>query len=155
MSLMYDYSCRTCGAKFEALVEKHEKVIPCARCLGGQAERFFSFNGRINGKNKGLYPRFDTQLGLTLESSQHRDRVAKERGLEQMGPEEYHRSRHAAGTSGPVESDEVDPVLVECAKRAWDDVKFGRVPDEQERVLDIAKDMQADFLDATPTKEPS
>jgi putative FmdB family regulatory protein len=152
--ILYDYKCRTCGAKFEAIVEKHEKVIPCARCLGGQAERLFSFTGRINGKNKGLYPRFDTQLGLMLESSQHRDRVAKERGLEQMGPEEYERSRHAPRTPNPMDSDEVDPNLIECAKRAWDDVKFGRVPDEKERVLDIAKDVQADFLD-TSTVKPS
>jgi hypothetical protein len=54
-----------------------------------------------------------------------------------------------------VESDEVDPKLIECAKRAWDDVKFGRVPNEEERVMDIAKDIQADFLDATPETKPS
>lgn len=153
--ILYDYRCLTCGAKFEAIVEKHEKIIDCCRCLGGKAERLFSFNGRINGKNKGLFPYFDTQLGLTLESSQHRDRVAKERGLEQMGPEEYERSRHAARSPHPMDSDEVDPNLIECAKRAWDDVKFGRVPNEQERVMDIVKERQADFLDVSTVKEPS
>ena len=153
--ILFDYRCRTCGAKFEAIVEKHEKVIPCARCLGGEAERLFSFNGRINGKSKGLFPYFDTQLGLTLESSQHRDRVAKERGLEQMGPEEYERSRHAPRTPDPLDTDAVDPKLIECAKRAWDDVKFGRVPNEEQRVLDIATERQADFLDASTAKEPS
>jgi len=153
--IMYDYKCGACGAKFEAIVEKHEKVIPCARCLGGEAERVFSFTGGINGKSKGLYPRFDTQLGLTLESSQHRDRVAKERGLVQMGPEEYERSRHAPRTPDPLDTDAVDPQLIECAQRAWDDVKFGRVPDEKERVMDIVNERQADFLDASTAKVPS
>jgi len=54
-----------------------------------------------------------------------------------------------------MDSDEVDPNLIECAKRAWDDVKFGRVPNEQERVMDIVKERQADFLDVSTVKEPS
>jgi hypothetical protein len=54
-----------------------------------------------------------------------------------------------------MDSDEVDPNLIEAAKRAWDDVQFGRVPNEEQRVLDIATERQADFLDATTAKEPS
>lgn len=107
------------------------------------------------GRNKGRYPYFDTQLGITLESSQHRDRVAKERGLIAMGPEEYERSRNAPRTSHPMDSDEVDPNLIECAKRAWDDVQFGRVPNEEQRVMDIAQEREADFLDVQTDKDPS
>ena len=46
----------------------------------------------------------------------------------------------------PLDSDEPDPQLIEIAKRAWDDVKYGRVPKEveEERVMDVVK--ESDFL---------
>lgn len=153
--ILFDYKCTVCGYRFEALVERHEKYVECPSCRGGECERMLSWNGGIRGRNKGKFPYFDTQLGITVESSQHRDRVAKERGLVTMGKEEWERSRNAPRTPDPMDSDEVDPKLIEAAKRAWDDVKFGRVPDEKERVMDIVKEREADFLDATPKTEPS
>lgn len=153
--ILFDYACRVCGSKFEALVEKDEKVIPCPACRAGSADRLITWRGGVLGKSKGLFPYFDTQLGVTVESSQHRDRVAKERGLVAMGPEEFERSRNAPRAPDPMDTDEVDPQLIECAKRAWDDVKFGRVPDEKERVMDIVKEREADFLDVTPEIKPS
>jgi hypothetical protein len=54
-----------------------------------------------------------------------------------------------------MDSDEVDPNLIEIAKRTWDDVKFGRVPNEEQRVLDIVNDVQADFLNVDTAPKPS
>ena len=137
------------------MVNVEDRVLGCPVCRAGNAIRVYKRFGTMLGKSKGKYPYFDTQLGLTVDSSQHRDKVAKERGLITMGKEEWNRSRNAPRAPDPVDSDEVDPKLIEYAKRAWDDVKFGRVPDEKERVMDIAKDVQADFLDATPGTKPS
>jgi putative FmdB family regulatory protein len=153
--ILHDYLCPACGSAFEAMVNVEERVLECPCCHVGRANRVFKKVASMLGKNKGKYPYFDTQLGITLESSQHRDRVAKERGLEQMGPQEYNRSRHAARTPDPMDTDAVDPQLIEIAKRTWDDVKFGRVPNEEQRVLDMAKDVQADFLDANSTGQPN
>lgn len=153
--ILFDFRCRTCGSKFEALVERDEKVVPCPACKAGVAERLITWRGGVLGKSKGLFPYFDTQLGVTLESAQHRDRVAKERGLVPMGREEWERSRNAPRAPHPMDSDEVDPKLIECAKRAWDDVRFQRVPNEEERVMDIAKTVEADILDVTPEVKPS
>lgn len=153
--ILHDYFCSSCGSGFEAMVDVGQRVLPCPSCHTGKADRVFKKVASMLGKSKGRFPYFDTQLGVTLESSQHRDRVAKERGLVAMGPEEFERSRHAPRTPDPMDTDAVDPKLIECAKRAWDDVKFGRVPNEEQRVLDMATERQADFLDATPEMKPS
>ena len=153
--ILHDYLCPACGSAFEAMVQPEERVIQCGVCKVAMANRVYRKFGTMLGKSKGKYPYFDTQLGLSVESPQHRDRVAKERGLITMGKEEWERSRNAPRSPSPMDSDEVDPKLIECAKRAWDDVKFGRVPNEEERVMDIAKDVQADFLDATKAEKPS
>lgn len=153
--ILFDYGCRVCGAKFEALVEKDEKTLPCPSCKTGTAERLLTWRGGMRGRNKGKYPYFDTQLGITVDSSQHLEKVAKERGLIPMGKEEWERSRNAPSTPDPMDSDEPSPEFIEMAKRTWDDVKFGRVPNEEERVMDIAKECEADFLDATPEIKPS
>lgn len=153
--ILHDYLCPSCGSGFEAMVSVEERVLQCPCCHIGRANRVFKKVASMLGKSKGLYPRFDTQLGITLESSQHRDRVAKERGLVQMGPQEFNRSRNAPRSGSAMDSDEVDPNLIEIAKRTWDDVKFGRVPDEEQRVLDIVNDVQADFLNVDTAPKPS
>jgi len=153
--ILHDYICRSCGSGFEAMVTVEQRMLECPCCHVGKADRVFKKVASMLGKNKGKYPYFDTQLGITLESSQHRDKVAKERGLVQMGPEEYNRSRNAPRTPHPMDTDAVDPNLIEIAKRTWDDVKFGRVPDEKEMVLDIVKDAQADFLDVNTAPRPN
>ncbi len=80
------------------------------------------------------------------------EQIAKSRGLEIMGNEEWERSRNAPRTPDPMDSDEVDPQLIEIAKKAWDDVKYDRVPKEveEERVIDAIK--QSDVMNVTPDK---
>lgn len=147
MPVLNDYECGSCKSIFEAMLEWDQRQIHCYRCQTGVANRVFLKAPGFNGRNKGVFPRFDTQLGITLESSQHMERIAKERGLAIMGNEEWNRSRNAPRTPDPMDSNEPDPQLIEIAKRAWDDVKYDRVPKEveEERVMDVVK--QSDFLD--------
>lgn len=142
----HDYECSRCKAIFEAAVTPEERLLACPRC-GGKAERVYLHFGRMLGKSKGLYPRFDVQLGCQIDSAQHMEQIAKSRGLYPMGVEEWNRSRHAPKTPHPWDSDEPDPQLIEIAKKAWDDVKYDRVPKEveEERVMDVLK--ENDFLD--------
>lgn len=128
-------------------LDELDKRVIC-NC-GRDAHRVLLHAPAFNGKSKGIYPRFDVQLGCTLESAQHMERVAKERGLVPMGVQEFDRSRHAPKSPHPLDSDEPDPQLIEIAKKAWDDVKYDRVPKEveEERVMDVVK--QSDFLDVT------
>lgn len=145
----HDHECDACKTIFEAAVEPEQREIECPNCKG-VAKRVYLKFGQMLGKSKGLYPRFDVQLGCTLDSAQHMEQIAKSRGLEIMGKQEWERSRNAPRTPDPMDSDEPDPQLIEIAKKAWDDVKYDRVPKEveEERVMDVVK--QADFLDATP-----
>jgi putative FmdB family regulatory protein len=155
MPVLHDYRCIKCQRTFEAYVEVEQTRLACPSCGNGIAERVYLKMGGMLGKNKGLYPRFDTQLGCVVDSTQHMEQIAKSRGLEIMGNQEWERSRNAPRTPHPMDSDEPDPELIEIAKRAWDDVKYDRIPKEveEERVMDIVK--QADFLDATPQVKPS
>jgi putative FmdB family regulatory protein len=150
MPVNHDYECSACKSLFEALVEVDQREVDCPVCNRGRAVRVYKVFGPMLGKSKGKYPRFDTQLGITIESAQHMEKVAKQRGLVPMGREEFDRSRHAPRAPDPLDSDKVDPDLIEAAKRAFDDVKFQRVPQEVEekRVADIA----ADYLNADDHK---
>ena len=138
----YDYECERCLSIFEAFVEVDQRHINCRNCQTGVAKRVFIKAPGFNGKSKGIYPRFDVQLGCTLDSAQHMEQVAKSRGLVPMGVEEFDRSRHAPRTPHPMDSDEPDPKLIEIAKKAWDDVKYGRIAPEVEeaRVMDVVKE---------------
>jgi putative FmdB family regulatory protein len=145
MAVLHDYRCLKCQRTFEALADVEARILPCPLCGQGTAERVFLRMGGMLGRNKGKYPYFDKQLGVTLESSQHRDRVAKERGLVVMGVDEYNRSRNAPRSPDPLDDPNPDPKLIEIAKKVWDDHKYGRVKPEPPKpapkdadVLDIA-----------------
>lgn len=136
------------------MVEVNERQVLCPYC-GEPANRVYLRMGGMLGRNKGVYPRFDIQLGCTVDSSQHMEQIAKSRGLEIMGNQEWERSRNAPRTPNPLDSDEPDPQLIEIAKKAWDDVKYGRVAPEveEDRVKEVIK--ESDFLDATPQTKAS
>jgi putative FmdB family regulatory protein len=140
---LYDYDCAACKSVFEAMAEVEQRRVPCPVCHKGTADRVYLKFGGMLGRNKGKYPRFDSQLGITIESAQHMEKVAKQRGLVPLGREEFDRSRYAPRTPDPLDRDEPDPELIEAAKRAWDDVKFNRLPPEVEekRVMDVAADV--------------
>ena len=154
---LHDYECTTCGSLFEAMVDAEQRELACPTCRG-LANRVYRRFGGMLGKNKGNYPYFDVQLGCTLESSQHRDRVAKERGLVPMGVDEFNRSRNAPRSPDPWEASEPTPEFVEQVKRDWDDVQFGRVPVETEetRVKQAIETQKAiensDYLDSETAK---
>jgi putative FmdB family regulatory protein len=146
----HDYRCLKCQRTFEAFVEPEQRTLACPTCGDGVAERVYRRMSAMPGKNKGIYPRFDIQLGCMLESSKHMEQIAKSRGLEIMGNQEWERSRNAPRTPDRTDDpDYVDPQLIEIAKKAWDDVKYDRVPKEveEERVMDVVK--ECDVLDVT------
>ena len=64
------------------------------------------------------------------------------------GKQEFDRSRHAPRSPDPLDDPNPDPKLIEIAKKAWEDVKYHRVPDpepppplpvESADVLDVAE----------------
>ena len=146
MPVNHDYECERCKRIFEAMVRPEQRLLLCPYCHG-KAERVYLKFGPMLGKSKGIYPRFDVQLGRTIDSAQHMEQIAKSRGLVPMGVEEWNRSRHAPKTPHPWDSDEPDPKLIEIAKKAWDDVKYDRVPKEveEDRVKEVIK--ESDVLD--------
>jgi len=138
--ITHDYLCEKCGEMFEEFVTPEQYVVSCPVCSSHANRVYMSFGGML-GKNKGKFPYFDMQLGTTLESTAHRDRIAKERGLFVMGNDEFRRTRNAPRSvpQGPSESERA-----EDAKKLWDDLKYGRIPHPEPARF---KDPEADTLD--------
>ena len=140
---LYDHRCRVCRKVFEDFSEAAVTIVECRAC-GGPADRVWIKFGGMLGKSKGIYPRFDVQLGCNVESSQHLNRIVKERGLYAMGPDEHKRWLNAPSAPDPLDDPNPDPELIECAKKAWEDVKHKRVPIPDP--TPALEEMEADIL---------
>jgi hypothetical protein len=134
-----DFVCTGCGAIGEELVEPGTKVLTCS--CGQPAVQIWMKAPGVGNKAKGKYPYFDTGLGMTVESPQQRERIAKAKGLAIMGPDEFARSV-GSETETPDENYIDREKWREAAQKAWQDIKAQNVP------LTPAKSM--DTVDATP-----
>ena len=127
---LYDVRCTKCGAPgecyFESSAPAPNRVARCS--CGGDARVEWRAFGGMMGKNKGIYPHHDIQLGLTIESSQHRDRVLKERGLGALGPDEFRRTLNNQHEPTPSMIDH--PQLIEAMEKAHYEISNGIVPIE-------------------------
>jgi len=122
-----DFRCLKCGIVGEALVESGTTLTGCS--CGGLAVLVWLKAPGVANKSKGIYPRFSTQLGCLVESAQHENRVAKEKNLYAMGPEEH--TRTLKNLSEPEEV-YVDPQgFREAAEKAYAEIKSGNVPLER------------------------
>lgn len=140
MSVLHDYRCNECGACFERFVEVEERTIPCDLCGRGNAERIYRTAGGMLNKAKGRYPYFDTQLGTTVDSPQHRDRVAKSKGLVTVGVDEFNRSRNTAHSPNPLDQPLSDK-FADIAKANWERMKAGTLPPVETRPADTESDV--------------
>ncbi len=134
---LYDVKCLKCGALGECFFESSDpnRVAQCS--CGGYAHIEWRGFGGMMGKNKGIYPHHDVQLGMTIESSQHRDRVAKERGLAVLGPDEFRRSMN--NQHEPEPSMIGHPQVIEAMEKAYYEISNGLVPIEPPKQLDLSK----------------
>jgi hypothetical protein len=78
--------CNTTG---EVLVDSGITKIPCT--CGGVASLVWLKAPGFGNPSKGIYPRYDVQLGMTIDSRQHEARVLKEKGLVAVPPNEFNR----------------------------------------------------------------
>lgn len=133
----HDYCCQTCGTTGEFLLDSPLDVIRCT--CGGFATRVWLKAPGIKNKAKGLFPQYDIQLGMTVESPQHRDRILKERGLTVISKKEFDRLPEPT----PIEEQNfVDKAAWrEAAEKAWNDIKYGNVPPAE---IPTVKDLEVD-----------
>jgi len=79
--MKYSYQCDSCKTKFDVYKGSMTsgQPEPCPECLKA-SDRYYGDAGSVFvDYNIGKY---DPQLGLVVESSDHRRRIMKERGLE-------------------------------------------------------------------------
>lgn len=137
---LYDVRCEACGARGECVldssvpIERREAVCSC----GGRATIEWRAFGGMMGKNKGIYPHHDIQLGMTIESSQHRDAVLKSRGLAALGPQEFQRTLNTQHEPEPEQMAD-SPGFHDAMEKAYADIQYGNIPIEQPKTLDPAK----------------
>lgn len=131
------FRCLKCQRTYEEFVGQGVDSIECGAC-GWRAEKVWIQAPGFNGKSKGLYPRYDPQLGVTLESRQHEDRVVKQKGLIGLGPDEYRRTLNSAMTTETPEPKLEG--LHDAMEEAYADLQKG-VPAPEMKVIDTPPDM--------------
>lgn len=121
----FDVKCLKCGAEGEVWFESRDprKIADC-QCGGEAIVSWRRFSG-IMSKSKGIYPRYDIQLGRTIESAQHLDRVLKAKGLMAMAPEEYERSINNHHEPEPKLDEDA---LKDAMEKAYADTTNGNLP---------------------------
>lgn len=120
----------TCGQLtriyFDLSQYPYPDALPC-RC-GGQLVRFFE--GAPGIEPDIWHPYFDHGLGTWVKSRAHRQRVAREKGFDEiMGKEEFERSRKAHTPKDEFAFSEADRTAFrDAADKAYNDLKYGNVP---------------------------
>ena len=83
----HDFRCTKCGLVGEALVESGTRLIDC-QCGGVAALVYLKAPG-VLGKEKGIYPYTDHQLGQTFHSKAEKQAFLKKERLHEFGAEEH------------------------------------------------------------------
>ena len=137
----YDFRCVKCGTVGELFVEAGTKLADCS--CGGVASQVWMKAPGVMNKMKGLYPQFDTQLGVTINSPQERDRIAKQRGLEIIGVDEHRRTINNTNMN-PTET-YIDPIAFrEAAMEADHQIRAREVP--LERHEQVSDEMESSLV---------
>lgn len=134
---LFDVKCIKCSAEGECMLPSGQDIAQCGAC-GGYAHVVWRSFGGMMGKNKGLFPQYDVQLGITLESTQHRERVMKERGLAALSVPEFNRTLNTQHESTP--SVGKDPAFWEAAEKAYYEIEHGMVTSEPPRQIDTSQE---------------
>ena len=78
---IFEYSCKSCGKEFEALVRSHDPAPACPACSGADLEKLIS---RPAIKSESTH-------GLAMKAAQKRDKLAgSEKAREQREYELHH-----------------------------------------------------------------
>ena len=116
--------CQTVG---EVLVDSGITEIDCT--CGGRAGLIWLKAPGVANKSKGIYPRWDTQLGMNIESRQHENRELKARGLTAIGADEFRKG--AESETGDAPSTFVDKEkMLDAVHKSIAQVKNREVPIE-------------------------
>ncbi len=158
MLRFWDFECPVHGT-YEVLMDgdppdaiycPEKVVVPVVRGPGdmGATERLCELAARrvwthapmVGGKEKGLYPRFDMQLGKMVDSKAHQQRLLHEREIREsareqrdvryltVGKEEWERQAFAASEPDSVLTEADREVFRECAQKAYHDVETRAIP---------------------------
>ncbi len=130
MLRFWDFECPKHGVWEVFLDTTPPDAVYCPEPGCGEvARRVWTHAPGVAGKEKGLYPRFDVQLGLQIQSKAHEARVLKERGLLKMGGEEWQRSINTTPAERENVLDENDrKMFIDCALKAYHDVDTRAIP---------------------------
>jgi len=133
----HSYRC-DCGNRLRRQFSLDEypypNEIPCS--CGGRLTRFFE---RAPGMTPDIWsPYYDHQLGAVVTSRAQREQVAREKGFEIMGKEEFDRNRkmHSPKEDMPWDGEK----FRDAAEKAYNDLKYGNVEVPKPATVDMATD---------------
>lgn len=95
---IYDYDCSKCDKEYEIIksIKEYTGLDPCPDC-GNVGNRIFSCNVHFIG-TKIEDAEFNVGLGQVTKSKRHREELAKQKGLIEVGnenPEKIHKANES------------------------------------------------------------
>jgi hypothetical protein len=139
----YDFRCAKCGTVFETSMsfEQLRRELPC-RCGGVAVLAWLKAPGlagvsepSTRGITRTFTPGYDIQLGKTFADRAERDRYLKSRGLEAVGPDEWHRNQSSMPSRQDSEPEFRD--LGDVMKESWEETKSAEARGDPAPVLPV------------------
>ena len=93
---VYPYQCDDCNTEFEVAkrVSQIDELEHCPQCDGEITQRLIAKQQSFSGADQWDCMAYDHAFGQVVKNNAHRRRLAKERGLEEVGtepPEKIHK----------------------------------------------------------------
>lgn len=144
---LFDAQCQKCKTKCEIVAPRGSGIsIPCS-CGGVYSVVWL----KPPGMAPDISPYYDVQLGVQINSRQHRDSILKEKGLVALGPDEVRRTESQGHSPEPQwDSEEFQRIAAECWRQT---VNHEIPPVELEPLPDYATESMV--VDAADAKIPA
>lgn len=90
---VYEYGCKDCGLNFDVVKSFKEYDLPqaCQSCQSLETERYIS-RSSFYGANDWDKVQWNPALGCITKNSKHRAQIAREKGLIEVGNEDFDRT---------------------------------------------------------------
>lgn len=107
--ILKEFEC-SCGKYFEEAVDMNDSQCKCPDC-GGLADRTYRHAPIVKGADS-FNPHYDDQVGLWFESAEHKKKVLKDNGFEQVsGPASPRKSNKTSIKMNKEQAKQFDPGL--------------------------------------------
>lgn len=116
---VYEYGCKDCGHEFDVVKSFKEYDLPeaCQSCQSLKTERYIS-RSYFYGEKDWDKVEFNPAFGCLVKNKKHREQLAKERNLIEIGNEDFDKTCKS-------QDEKSDKIVEESTKEAYSALEYG------------------------------